>query len=408
MAERQYIQPVDLVEKTIPPEVLEQLKILGRVKFTPKPTTVSAVSTVGSDEDQQTIDDATAASGLIDHVADMEDIAGQIEDMIDDLTKDMAIPVTNDTLRDAVKSLDPNGDGSTITKDVFDKAQAIINHAPIMINGYDPFLTALTGNGTVNGDYLDCDQVTRSIASTWNTPPPNSYSAEQSIKDESSKIADEHEKNLGKMILEILQMFFFNMLWAKYLVDLSIINPTRVMIANPVDSVFCFFKKMCDKPRFSIKPPDCLKEKGPLNKILNKIRCFLMCVPPAKLWDIKKFKPMVSNFNCDCEKFIKRCPPDSKLDSGGEEDKLPAGMERALDTLFPADEEFCVTPSGIIGEADTTQPEGLGIPPQCLKNAQFILEAVVADALSPPDPNNIGIGGGLAPGSLVTNQTATL
>lgn len=406
MADQNYISPEDFVGKTIPPEILEQLKVLGRVSFTPKPTTVSAVSSAADEAPPP--DDVI--SGLVDHVGSMEDLTSQIEDMIDELTKDMEIPVSpdNSTLTDAVASLSPTGDGSKITQDVMNTALALINHAPILTNGYDPVLAALTGNGTLSGEFMDCNQVNRSIASTWTPAEPNTYTPEQPIKDESAKIADEYEKNLAKIVLEILQTFFFNMLWPKYLVDLAIINPTRMFVAYPTDSIICFFKRMCGKGRFSIKSKDCLLTNGPINKMLNRLRCFMMCVPPAKLWSIKKFKPMVENFDCDCTKYGNPCPPDSRTDGGDESDSKLSGLGRIMDSVFPDTSEPCASPDDLVGKADTSNAEGLGVPPQCLKNAQIVLEAVIADALSPSDPTKVGIAGVQGIGSVITGQTANL
>jgi hypothetical protein len=236
----------DLAGQQIPEEILEQLKVFGRVQYPLGKTVTSAVSTSAGDIDQEEIDELATVSGLIAHVASMEDLATQIEDMIDDLTADMNIPVpdSNRSLQDAVTAL--GGDGA-ITRDVFDKAQSLLAHAQILTNGYDPVMAALNGNGKIQGDYLDCDQVTRSIAATWNTPPPNEYAPEDPIKDEASKIADDYEQNLGQMIIEILQNMFFNMIWPKYLVDLAIINPIRILVANPVDSLICFFKNFKKK-----------------------------------------------------------------------------------------------------------------------------------------------------------------
>lgn len=410
MSDRTFISPSDLIEKTIPPEVLEQLKILGRVKFTPQPTTVSAVSTAGTDNDQKTIDDAVAVSGLIDHVGEMEDLSKEIEDMIDDLTKDMSIPVdqNNTSLRDAVASLDPNSDGSNITKDVFDRALSLINHAPLLTNGYDPVLAALTGDGSIDGSFLNCNEVERSIAKTWNSKPPRTYTPEQPIVDETAAIANEHEKNVGRMVLEILQMFFFNMLWPKYIVDLAIINPTRLLVAYPIDSTICFFKSMCNKRRFTIKSKDCLTQKGPINKALNKLRCTLMCVPPAKMWDIKKFKPMVDNFDCDCSKVLGNCPPDTRGDGPDESDSKLGGMENVMNSVFPDDTDPCATADDIIGKASIPKQDGLGVSPECLKHAKTVMEAVIADALSPADPTKTGLAGTGQAAEQVRDQTAGL
>lgn len=399
----------DLVNKTIPQEVLEQLRVLNRVEFVRQPTRASAVSTAGTEPDDQTKQDNTDVSGVLDHVGEMENLAAQIEDMIDDLTKDMQIPVPedNDALKTAVQSLDPAGDGSNITKDVFDKAVALIDHAPILMNGYDPVTAALTGDGSITGDFVDCDAVTRSIANTWSTKSPEEYSAEQPIGDDSAKIADEHEKNLEKIIIEILQMFFFNMLWPKYLVDLGIINPTRVLIAYPLDGVICFFKSMCGTRRFKMKSKDCLKENGPINKALNEIRCFLLCIPPRTLWSPKKYKPIVDMpEDCDCTKF-KTCPEETTKEANIKEDDEKLGkLGNMMDALFPDDAESCTDMSDF--ETNIPNAEGVGVPPECLKHAKLIMEAVIADALTPQDPTQTGLTGTVAEGQIIRDQTAGL
>lgn len=405
------ITPIDFVNQSIPPEILEQLRVLGRVQFRPAPTKVSAVSSPGDKltEDSTSVQDNL--SGVLAHVAEMESLADQIEDMIDDLTKDMRIPTNNNTtLQNAVKSLDPSSDGSAITKDVFDKALALIDHAPIMVamGGYDPVLAALTGNGKLEGKYLNCDEITRGVANTWNTAQTNTYSPEKPILDETSKIADEFEQNLGKMILEILQGFFFNMLWPKYLVEMAIINPLKLMVANPLDGIILFFKDYSKEygpggARFKIKSDDCLKAKGPLNKALKKLRCFLLCVPPRKMWDPKKYKPMTDMSECNCDSYNK-CPDKNPQDVPVDNDSKLGGMGVLMDSLFSdSPNEPCLDPD----DFDATHPgspEGIGVPPECLKNARIILEAVMADALSPADPTQAGLAGTMSVSSIIKKQ----
>ena len=181
-----------LAGQQIPSEIAEQLKVLGRIQFPLKDTSAPNGSAVSSAGDQLSDDEnanQTNISGILDHVEEMESLTDQLEDMLDQLTKDMAIPVDTDdaSLKDAVSLL--GGDGNTITKDIFDKAQAIIDHAPIMILGQDPVLASLTGNGKLEGDYMNCDEITRGVAKAWNTADPKSYSPESILKDNSAQIS---------------------------------------------------------------------------------------------------------------------------------------------------------------------------------------------------------------------------
>lgn len=384
---QQFISPADLINRQIPPEILDQLQVLGRIQFKPEDTTPSAVSTTGTTPDTTVADNL---SGVLSHVAEMEGLSKQIEDMIDQLTKDMAIPVdpNNSTLKAAVQSLSPTGDGSTITKDIFDTAMALIDHASILTMGYDPFLAALTGDGSLKGSYLNCSDVTRDIAKTWEVAKSAPSSPSQPIADQTAKIEDNYAKQLAQMVIEILQNFFFNMLWPKYMVDLSIINPIRLMIANPLDSIICFFKNLkrgCGDRAgaFTVKSPDCLKLNGPVNKALTKFRCFLLCIPPRKLWDPTKYKPMVDISHCHCVD-LQPCPPaPAPVNPGVDRDSKLGGMSNLMDSLFDASVPTC---SDTLSGVPSQNAAGLGVPPQCLQNATTVVNAVVADALSPTDP----------------------
>ena len=400
--------PLDFIDQDIPQEVLDQIEVLGRVTFRPRPTVVSAVSTAG-DQPGTEADDAAEISGLVSHVADMESLADQIEDMIDELTKDMSIPADNPSVLNAVQAL---GGTDSITQDIFNKAQALVDFAPILMTGRDFFLDALTGNGKLEGDYMDCDQITKSVANLWNTAEPHKYSPEEPIKDETAKIADEYEQTLGEMIIELLQMFFFNMIWPRYLVDLSIINPLRSMIVTPIDRIITFFKDFeedCGEEgkRFKIKPEECMKEHGPLSKRLKKFRCYLLCIPPRKWWSKKKYKPMVPEFDCNCE-GMRKCPPrpipiDPGIDKNSEKFEK---LGQLADSLAPDEDDPCFDESDL--EGDINNATGLGVPPECLKHARVILEAVQADALTPPDPTQAGIGGAVSVSTLVKQQAQGL
>ena len=89
----------DLIGKSLPPEILDQLKVFNRIQFPLKDTVTSTVS--ATDSTEQVAEDGI--NELLNHVKDMEDTCKQIEDSIDLLTKDMDIPPIDDIVSDAAK-----------------------------------------------------------------------------------------------------------------------------------------------------------------------------------------------------------------------------------------------------------------------------------------------------------------
>jgi len=404
-----------LAGQSIPPEIAEQLKVLGRINFPLKNTTVSAVSSAADQPSASEISNEAKINGILNHVKDMEDLTEQLEDMLDQLTKNMNIPVdpTNGPLKAAVKSL--GGDGSSIDKDLFDTAQAIIDHAPILVAmGYDP-IGSILGNGKLDGPFFNCDEITRGIASVFNEADPDSLSPEAPLRNAANDIAKTFEENKAKQVLEMLLMLWWNMLWPKFVIMLSIVNPTRIVIAYPMDSLITFFKDMrpqCNKRRFEIKPKECLKNYGPINKILNKLACFLLCKIPPKLY--KRYKPMVepTEFQvlengrltpCDCG-TISDCPPENtsgpNFDKSGDFDEMGNLMENVNDP--------CANVDDFLDNVDTTQPEGLGMNPNCLDAARQVLDAIINDALTPNDPTKASASGSQSISSILDLQTNQL
>jgi len=114
----------DFIDKEIPQEILDQLKIIGRVKKFIKPTSPSAISTVSGNSSDLTGDLITQkdieneVDNLIDNVKDLENLIKQIEDLSDEHLKDMKIPAANSQISNAIKTL--GGKDNAITKELFD------------------------------------------------------------------------------------------------------------------------------------------------------------------------------------------------------------------------------------------------------------------------------------------------
>ena len=376
----------DFVNKEIPPEVLEQLKIADRIRYVLKPTSTSAVSTSAQMPDltpDVKIDD------LIKDVKDFEDLVEQLEDMVDDHLKEMSIPPETPRIADAIKTLDPNGPG-TITKDVLDKALAIMDHLPMLTLGTDPVLAALVGDGTINGPWFNCNDFSAGLTDQLTNPPRDETTAETGIKDQSEKIANNHEKRMLEMILEILLMLWWNMIWCKFVVDFSIINPIKVAIAWPFDKIVGFFMKTTDRnppAKRSFKKPDAqwLDANGPITKLLKKLRVRLLCLP-YKIYP--RYKPTVDIIDekgrkVNCSSIVKTCPPENEQ----QQKEFTSDNKRMADLMSEITEDFagqsfCFTDDDLQGLANTLLPSGPGTSPECVKAAKVVLDAILADALS--------------------------
>ena len=365
-----------LVGQEIPPEIYEQLEIAGRVRQYLKPTITSAVSTSAQDQDPVPEALDKEIDRRIEDIAQLENTLEQLEDAADILLGDMSIPPVNDRVKAA--AIDMGSEDGTITKEVFDNAQAAVETYPLMVMGQDPALAALVGDGTIEGDWVDCHELTQAIADTFTNPPRNAYEAEEVIKDKQADIADKHEKRLYEIFLDLLLQLFWNMLWPKFIVDATIIKPLRLAVAYPTDGIIGFFMNR----RFRRKNKDWMNNNGPINLLLNRLRKILICKIPPPLY--KKYNPIVK---IDCGGIDETCPPPpSETDRSvkNEEGSLKQ-MGEFMDDVAAS---YCFTPEEFLDGIDDTKPTGLGASPNCVKSATIVLEAVISDALTAPAGDN--------------------
>ena len=364
----------------IPPEILNQLKILNRVTFPLKPTQPSAVSSTGEQPPLPppgygAPDAAKQLDKLIDHVVDMENLVENLEDAANELLKDIDIPFPDDRTKEAALRLNP--DATSIDKDVIDRAISIIDIIPLFALGQDPVLAALTGDGSIDGPWMDCSEMTSAMAELLKIKSKNAYEAEKPVRDQAVRVADDHDKRMMAMMLETLLMLWWNMIWCKFIVDLAIINPTRTLVANPVDGIAGFFMKK----RFTKKSTDWLKANGPINKLLNGLRNILICLLPPKVYP--RYKPMVE---IDCSKVEdNNCPPVTEGPTITPSND--SGSVRQMGEFIDAGGAGnCTDINAFLEEVDNTLPDGPGASPDCFKAAKIVLDAVIADALTAPNP----------------------
>lgn len=389
MEDKKYII-ADFIDKEIPQEILDQLKIVGRVKKFIKPTTTSAISTVENTPSDLTGDLVTQKDieneidNLIDNVKDLESLVKQLEDLSDEHLKDMSIPAANSQISDAIKTL--GGTNKVITKELFDNALSIIDFTPLATTGIDPVLAALIGDGTLDGPYIKCSNLTPDIAKQIKLKNLDIPTVETALVDQSQNQEEQHNKKLADMIKEILLKLFWQNLWAKFIVSTTIINPTRVCIANPFDSFVGFFKS---SPTFKKKDSEWLKNKGPINKLLTKVEIILLCTVPKKCKVPENCRPILENINCndadknDCKGKIDTI---SEEKSGLKESKL-TGMTDATNESLPEDQ--CIDSDSLAGGVITDSPTMFGFSPDCINAAKIIIKAVEVDAYKPAEYGNI-------------------
>jgi len=363
----------DFLNKEIPPEIFKQLEILGRVQFPLKQTHPSAVSSSAQVVPQEEKDEEESIDDLINHVKSMEDLTEQLEDMIDELTKDMNISPANDSIGAAASRLNPDG-SSNITKDTLNRALAVMDHLPHMVGLGDPILGALTGDANVNGPWIKCNQITQALSDTFSAAAKKDYDPNTPIPSQANQTAEEYNKKQQNMLIELLNMLWWNMIWAKYLIDPVLINPLK-MLVSPIDAIILIFQ-------FTSPSTENIEKKGPLTKFVKKLRIFLLCIP----------KIVYSNYqsppDVDCTKILVDCSKTNSMvgdklnPEPNDAQKVKATFDKVFKESDTAD-NICIPIKDWTQNLKNFNPDSLGIPPECAQAAITVLDAVLADVLTP-------------------------
>lgn len=392
----------NIIGESLTPEFLRDMIVDGRIQFPLKPTKTSAISQPG-DKDDYVKEGETNVDDLIDSVKENEDMVKLLEDMRDDMLAGMNIPPANDSIAEAAKALG-SADGS-ITKQVFDTAEAILD--PIIMEpnliGYSSIIAALTGNGKVEGDFLDCNKVTKGIADTWNVVANqegpltadelHKKGAGQAIQDSRQSFSDK----MAQMASYIFSMLWWEKIWAR--VVLFFIETTEKLIAVPIDTPFLilrFFKKLTKKNYYKY---------GPIHKLLNKLKVYLLCTVPKKAWKPYNPDPKIKVWRQKQKKFITlqelcsqnndvvECPgTDAPIPVGlgseeegnanwdDDEDKMQKQMKDKLNSAFPDGDPECIATrfSSLFPEEKF---DGPGMSPACMDAAKKVMDAVYDDAM---------------------------
>jgi len=390
----------DLVGKEVTPEILQSLTTEGRVSFPLKDTQTSAVS---QGEDQLDPDGTTTTEGnvdeYIDSIKENEDMVKMLEDMRDDMLKDMKIPPANADIADAAKQLgSPDG---TITANIWATAQTIMDIIHQTQTGNDPVLGAITGNGSITGDFIKCSDVTQAIADNWKTSVNGDPATSDELHKQNSMSSVQQAKEsfstkMKNMYLYIRDMLWWNLIWARLVI--FFIELLEKVVAIPIDTPFLilrFFKKLT---------PDNYQQYGPIHKMLNRLKILLLCRVPVNAFseykpdeDIQVWYPIGKNGKfmslrelCSQSTTVKECPPgqspwpDETNNQGtwakdSAEQKL-ASVKNILVNNFD-NSDTCIPTSFIDNLFKKSNIKGPGMSPDCAEAAKKVIEAVQDDAL---------------------------
>ena len=391
----------NLVGSEITPEVMQSLVTEGRITFPLKNTQTSAVS---QPEDQPDIDSKTTAEGNIDEyinsVKENEDMIKMLEDMRDDMLSKMKIPPASNSVAEAAKQLgSPDG---TITLDIFNIAQTILDIIQQIQTGNDPVIGAITGNGTITADFIKCSEVTQAIADNWKIGKDAVNQTSDELHNENSmrsvsEAKESFAKKMKNMYLYIRDMLWWNLIWARLVI--FFIELLEKVVAIPIDTPFLFlrfFKKLT---------PDNYQKYGPIHKMLNKLKILLLCRVPSSAF--KEYKPdediqvwyptgktgkfVYLRELCSQETSSAECPPGQSpwpdesntqgTYDGSDANKKLASIKNIISVNFSENSQNCIPTNFISDLFKESKIEGPGMSPDCAEAAKKIIDAVQDDAL---------------------------
>lgn len=283
----------ELLGQELTQETFSKLLAEGFLQFPDRPVGSPSAVSSGTQEDgcqigvdgidNSTPDRNKKLNDLINNIKENEELVKTLEDMRDDLLKNMKIP-TNGSVADAAKTLG-SSDGA-IDKETFDKAEIITSPDFVAIStmGFLPKLSPLVGDARIFGDYSKCSDVTNAIFDSFKlandsefaaTFDPNKYSTSDTINDTN----EQYEKKMGEIFLFLINKFFWNYIWTRMWG--GIFNFVEKVIAKPIDTPIIILSQLF---RFKINEDDYYK-KGPVHKLLNKAKLNIFCRIPRNAFE---------------------------------------------------------------------------------------------------------------------------
>jgi len=391
----------ELLGKNIDADTLNLLMTEGRIKFPQKKVTAPSALSHGTDQDaceDNGIPVDTKIKDLINSVKENEKLVKTLEDMRDDLIRDMAIP------GGPAASVLGAKDG-VITKDIYDKAKTITDPDFVALStwGYVPKLAALLGDGRILGNYTSCGEITKDIFDGFKLAKSDKESGKVTTFDKDSNIVNMNkteeafENKMLDMFKFILNKLFWNHIWTRMWV--AIFDMVAKLIAIPIDTPILIFKSLLKKaPNYKLSSENYYKF-GPIHKLLNRVKLLFLCRIPKTIWpkymaetEIQVYingRGMVAIAEICIDKYLDDCKKrvqnvvDAKLKdkSINQFDELNK-IKEATDEIFPDGVEECPESDLIDAFKNIkTGTDTVGTDMDCLAAAKKVLEKVYNDTL---------------------------
>ena len=305
------------VGKELTPKMLGELLNSGKLSFPHADVTLATDVSEGTKKDCVTsTTDEVILKELIDSIAENEELVKTLEDMRDDLLKDMDISAASAAIADAARLINGNGN-SNITKDTFDKAEAILDIWEPIDKGYVSQLIPIIGNTIVKNKIRACSDITKASFDGLEFAKgelSESELAEQYNKSIAEDIADtenEFALQLKQMFISILNTLFWDYIWTRIWV--SIIGMIEKLIAVPIDTPIIILKGLL------FKIPKLNKENyykyGPIHRALNKFKMIILCKVPHNAWDDYRPEETIQIFWDGTMKYLVELCNDDALDN---------------------------------------------------------------------------------------------
>ena len=400
---KQNIDISELLGKSIDADTLNLLMTEGRIKFPTKPVTGPSAISNGLDTEscEKSLDlknkDAILKD-LVDNVKENEKLVKTLEDMRDDLIRDMAIPGSS-----AANVL--GATNGVITKEIYDKAKTITDPDFVAIStwGYVPKLAALLGDGRILGKYTGCAEVTKAVFDGFTLAKKDIANNTVTTFNEDStiKAIDQTEKSFENKMLEmaafILNKLFWNHIWTRMWV--GIFDMVAKLIAKPIDTPILIFKSLLhSEPYYKLSTENYYKF-GPIHKLLNRVKKLFLCVIPKTHW--KPYMPevgvevfvngrgMVSIAEICLDKYLDECKDKIQdiVDAKAKNEDIKefeelSKIKQATDNIFPDGIDEC--PESDLKAAFEkvgTGTNSVGTDIDCLAAANKVLRQVYNDTM---------------------------
>jgi uncharacterized protein YjiS (DUF1127 family) len=412
--------------QSIPQDVLNRLITDGRISFPKKesssPNFTSTGDPSGSCAEKKTKKtkeefDAIRLSDIEEFVANVkrnEETLKALEDMRDDLLKDMSIEPSNADIKEAAEKLGSK-DG-TITKDIFDRARVILkpDFLGMLRFGSNFKFSAIFGNGVVNMPDMKCNNITQAVFSGFSLALDKQGEKKEKGEDYHRTVKEDVQeaelkfKDLMKQMMQtLLRTLFWNHIWGTIWV--SVFDLLEEVIAKPIDSIVIVIKSLLRrKPKYKINDTN-FHIYGWIHPKLNSLRIKFLCMIPRK--NFKEYKPDVNlqvwnrkenkyiflvelctkagltNMctETSTKKFMRNSADinvgDNLNDLESVSNALPTNDNERSDNPTPYDELCSDSDLDKLFEDIAKNDKSDGVTPECIAAAQEVAKAVYYDSL---------------------------